>query len=1352
MTSRYPAEIDGYQQIRVARDGVDEIVATDHNALRSAVVKVEQTLGINPAGSFGTVVARLESASADIMSHVTGSQPKHQDTVIEGAAKSSSYLALAAGSTATQLSALVQALGESSGALRVGYAGSGADKFADGSAVPSGTVKSGLGSIASMLGGSSGSERIGASGFSTGKFSVSGADIDAQLKSLGGVADELSEIAEMAFAGLVTSGLAVTRANATSVNVSSGFLMSDGLLRRYAGGTFAHSGAGFHRIYAYINSSGNIAIGDAASDAALMANVPLAVFTETGAAHTGFVGLRRFGLHMNREQITVGSDGYGADFTSFKSAMEYMSRAVSAGAFTPRKIMVVSDITVPSAELPIELESDMMVDGGNHTLTWSADSALFKIDNKNRVVVKNVRGYYSPAAVGVNAAFLDIDATTSASEVEVSTCFTRSGGGLGYFITYDTSGGGSLDTLVVESCNARCELSALKGGTAAAEAAPKHSRIAGNYFGQNSFVAQADPCMMIGDFSIADGNVLQGGYNVGIRSHYAEGVVVSDNIVNGGTGTRTVSGTAYMAKGIEMMVNASLWLQRSIISGNYVKGCTSVGVDLNPSGTGEATNCMVSGNMVDNSRDFDAASIGVRGDDQNSMVEGNYIIHPGTYAVYKSPYIVGNMVHCKQGNTMTSAIDVSGTDPMVVSGNMVFDLSGDGITGSGDDFQLVHGNYISFDSGGAPGVGVSGMGENAAIAYNYIGSPGTYGINHGGDSGTVAGNVIDSATGIGINISGLLASVYGNAIVDCQGASCVVVSGNRASVADNLLVSPTAKGVALSSAQYCMVSGNYVSGAGGTAIEAGSGCHHASFVGNYAYSGSGIGILASAERCLASSNFAYGGTVGISFDASAARGAIVANHVVDNTGAAAIENYSGLCLISGNFSRNAGGVGIRLDGNAIDVIGNFVDEPTSHAFEAPGSHAWSSVVGNYVRLSGDHAIEMESSYEALIIGNNLNGVTGIGISTNGVLCTVASNKIRSASSHGIDINDGDSNLVIGNHLYSIGEYGINGDSSDLASIIGNFISTVTNANQNGIGIAGDRCSIVGNFIQNISNIGINATGDNNLVSSNVIDTADFCIRNGANALIIGNRMRSCDWGVYPYGASHNMSVVGNMVDTHAEIAYVIDGLEDCLVIGNTSVTPADAAAYGIYGPTANSSMVVGNRCEGTGGGAIYSLGTGVVDSFNKGQSYEVTLGAASAAVERTDAGASTWDKVTAELSATNVTFEPFYYSVVWEFGNESVPIGATIDQIEVEYSISVGAVNDLNMSWTSDKGFGAAPVTVNAQGAVAATGLNKTETMTPDVPPAIMERGQFHQVLCIAMNVSGAWSMKIHAVRLTYTL
>ena len=91
MATRYPNDIDGYAQIRIVRDGIEEVIALDHNDARSAILAIEQTLGVNPEGPFGTVVERLNDAYANIEHHVRGNPPRHPDTVIESIGRSGTF-------------------------------------------------------------------------------------------------------------------------------------------------------------------------------------------------------------------------------------------------------------------------------------------------------------------------------------------------------------------------------------------------------------------------------------------------------------------------------------------------------------------------------------------------------------------------------------------------------------------------------------------------------------------------------------------------------------------------------------------------------------------------------------------------------------------------------------------------------------------------------------------------------------------------------------------------------------------------------------------------------------------------------------------------------------------------------------------------------------------------------------------------------------------------------------------------------------------------------------------------------------------------------------------------------------
>lgn len=57
----FPNQIDGYASLPLVVDFISAVRAADVNRIRDAVVAIETELGINPSGTFGTVVDRLNS-------------------------------------------------------------------------------------------------------------------------------------------------------------------------------------------------------------------------------------------------------------------------------------------------------------------------------------------------------------------------------------------------------------------------------------------------------------------------------------------------------------------------------------------------------------------------------------------------------------------------------------------------------------------------------------------------------------------------------------------------------------------------------------------------------------------------------------------------------------------------------------------------------------------------------------------------------------------------------------------------------------------------------------------------------------------------------------------------------------------------------------------------------------------------------------------------------------------------------------------------------------------------------------------------------------------------------------------
>ena len=65
MKSKYPNQIDTPSEIPIVRDNITEITSDIVNSLRSAIVQIEKTLGINPQGSIGQTVAQRISGVID---------------------------------------------------------------------------------------------------------------------------------------------------------------------------------------------------------------------------------------------------------------------------------------------------------------------------------------------------------------------------------------------------------------------------------------------------------------------------------------------------------------------------------------------------------------------------------------------------------------------------------------------------------------------------------------------------------------------------------------------------------------------------------------------------------------------------------------------------------------------------------------------------------------------------------------------------------------------------------------------------------------------------------------------------------------------------------------------------------------------------------------------------------------------------------------------------------------------------------------------------------------------------------------------------------------------------------------
>lgn len=1064
----YPTDIDGYNQIRVLRDRIDEIIAKDHNDLRSAVIAIEQELGKKPSGVYGTVSNRLDVAASNIESHVLGSIPRHLDTTIESNSKSGSPYYNLSGTTVAQqiqellnyvnkpkysgsnpytfadgytlpssflesaVTGIVRYLGQNAtGSNAIGFNGT-TNALADGSTLSTGSVKDGIEDFVDKIGGNSGSSRIGATSFSTGSFSISGADVDAQLQSLGDVSEELSSMLSNSLGSFVISGMSVTRNNSTSVNVAAGTISVDGRSIAYAGGTVSHSGIGNLRIQAIINS-GSVVVLEAMTDALLMAesSVPLAVFTETGAAHINFYDLRRFGKFVNREFLTVGSSDK-ADFTSFKSALEWIRRNISGGISSPKHIKVVSDITIPAGEVPYSLPTGCSIDGGNHTISWSNDEPIFLARNVDNILIKNVKAYYTTGVLGTSAALINLELTASSinnrKNFKIIDCHTSSSAGdnIPYFIKYDTNSLGNLtfEDVHIQNCTAECVISALPYNPP--DRPIINSVISNNHFYQITFATQPDYCITVGSFCKVSSNIISGGYSFGISTESAETSTIESNIINGGTGDNILgTGSAIMQVGISIESSDNI-----IVSNNQIKGIKNYGIDCNTS-----NNCVISENFINNVQEPTSSMIGISGNGDDSLILNNYILYPGTTGINEGRYIANNIIIGDPTITTSFyAIYLNTGSNKFVSNNYIKDLKCitvikcNGVTDSIISNNISNVEKVGIDVGGGnrnvisnnilTGISssvlnenlIKNVGSNCIVCDNFLYNSNYYAINLNHSNCLVHGNYIRSSNNSSIVINGSNHLILSN-FINSSGSNGIENTGSSNFISNNYIWNSTNGIYAYGISNKINISNNKIltSSADGINLYLTSGDEHyifGNYISGYIDSGISIGNLGGSRSLISSNSLISNGTAnnGIFIGSTTDEISIMNNMIIENDVGIYFNATSNHSFISGNRLIDISASGIFIDGFDCHVASNYI-----------------TLLEN--ALSGIYL--SPSSWETLIVGNRIDG-----------------NYVTTSYSYGITTNGSDNISITGNYVNScwLSAFNLLGSS---ALVVGNFADART---------------------------------------------------------------------------------------------------------------------------------------------------------------------------------------------------------------------------------------------------------------------------------------------------------------------
>ncbi len=1165
MGTKYPNQIDGYSEIRIVNNRVDEIIANDHNSLRSAVVAIEQTLGTNPAGSFSTVKDKLE------------------------------YLD-----------------------LPPVYDGSSPHSFADGYMLPSSNVGQAITLIVSQLGGADGSTKVGTDAFSTtrGRYTFASGSVDSQLGLVANKIEEQSMLMEQLFSTVVTSGMAVTQGSGYVADVAAGWIVGNGRTAYYTGGTLTPSATpGTYYVYASISELDVVSVSVTATIATAIGTnldpkVVLAKFTHNGSTWTSSLDMRKYGGFSNTKPfLSVGSDAYGADFTSLEAAIAYVDLVNSLGSIgfvKPTRISIVSDVTLTS--LPIALSAGIEIDGGNKTLSWSTDSAIFTI-NADNVRLTNIATNYTGAS-GTSACLAQVAGSSTVDNLYIVGCRQKAttGNNLPYFLRI----GGSTNQItnaVIKDNVAEVRLSGINLESGATKTL-RYSVVSGNMFYQSTKASVANDCITASYFNIIENNYISGGFYRGIYLSYGEDCIVNGNIIDGGTGIVDSAGTAYMWIGIQAEYAGANKEIQCTISDNTVKGFRYSGIYA-PT----ALNCSITGNTVDNQ--WDSATGANKGIvSLSSMVSGNTVVGDIDVGIIGTN-VIGNSIlntsgavsgiHLAANNSIASgnyisntssnvaAMDCYGYSKCIISNNFIQYASGNksAIYELGDG-SIVSGNVLvsgATASGSAGSIKIASSKSNVIIKGNSIlstpyvvinlnsctgaiienndisgdGSTTTYAINNVGDKCSIKNNNMvncgTSATGI-ISGSGDFINISSNFISGASG-NILSITGKFINIENNSMVSNSAaniKSAIVNVKNNSIIGGNFISGCGtdtvNPTISLGSYSNQI-ITNNILYDCYGDGISSPGQNGIISDNILLNR---LTSDLNPIR--------PGRYGITAIDNE---CLVTNNYIKGYGFLGSRLITTSASKYGIII----SNNVMIPSSQT----TGHFVYIDATNANH--------IVSNNMFGRTSSTMpNVSAIYCNAATNLVingnnitGNASTTQYAVYDIGSKSVIQNNIIdgcgTSGTGVIHGNNADYVSICDNLITSaagnvisLSNGKfakiENNSIISGGAANILGAII----GVNINSMISNNFIYGCGIRTATpfSVISLGSNArqIVTNNILYDC------YGSGINSPGQDSIVSNNMLLNRV--------TVAASPIFPGD---YGIIG-IGSESVVSGNYIKGYG--------------------------------------------------------------------------------------------------------------------------------------------------------------------------
>lgn len=361
------------------------------------------------------------------------------------------------------------------------------------------------------------------------------------------------------------------------------------------------------------------------------------------------------------------------------------------------------------------------------------------------------------------------------------------------------------------------------------------------------------------------------------------------------------------------------------------------------------------------------------------------------------------------------------------------------------------------------------------------------------------------------------------------------------------------------------------------------------------------------------------------------------------------------------------------------------------------------------------------------------------------------------------------------------------------SIIGNNIINSGGSNVGilgGIKIDAGSASIINNIISgtygSASSFGLQLVGSNYNIQGNVIWARRAMLINGPSNIVCNNKINGMDNDITIYtinAASYGLNIFSSNLISNADVStnnlvqFASSTASGDIITGNHFIfTDSTKSLLRIAGAdhiisnnifeggnftvlepiviTADTTLISNNIFKYTSisslNGAINDSGTGNTNYMNKGATYKITIPSSYAKEARSNLGVSSWTTQTDSFSASHASYDT-NASVTYSFGNDFIPNGALLQQIELYYT-NVVAAGDLQVAWLVDVGFPSSLTTLYSLSNVSSTGTNQTETITPTPPTYRMGPNDIHRFYCNFTDSSGSASVEIKELQVTYIL